>query len=89
MPTMFADDLDLEPGFDLFEGTSLYEEKPVVVVEFSRNGYPLGTGEFYANGGYGIDGGILTDEGADLLSDLLDMGWTCGSVDSTDFKVSQ
>lgn len=89
MPTIFADDLDLEPGFDLFEGTSLYEDKPVVVVDFSRNGFPLGSGDFYASGeATGVDG-ILTAESAVLVSDLLDMGWTYGSVDGIDFKVSR
>lgn len=65
----------------------MYTDTPVVRVELSRNGFPLGEADFYASGENTGTDGILTADGAGLLSDLLDMGWTFGSVDNVDFKV--
>jgi len=85
MTTIFAEPLCL--GYEVYEGASVYEANPVVTVELSRNGFPLGDAQFYANGDNVGTSDIFSPDGAALLADLLDLGWTHGCVDGVDFKV--
>jgi hypothetical protein len=74
-------------SFGVVEGLSLYVDYSVVVVDFSRNGFPLGSGKFYADGMSFIHAGILSVDGIQLLGGLLEFGWKSGCVDGVDFEV--
>lgn len=65
---------------------SIYDVRPIVTVELSRNGFPLGFVDFHDGNGFDVNG-ILSEDAAELLDNLLDLGWESGTVDGVDFRI--